>query len=403
MVHKNITIYDIQKVVLITFLSICIILPTGSVFDINVKFIFLFLLVISSFFVDNGSGVIRCIKGMLIPVLFLVVFLLISEISSTKNNEALLQTKDILTFFFMTTIAYSFIRKNDNPEEFISKVIINNLVFLSVLKILIFMYVQITGISVTQIMSIISDIFNTKLMTLDSDDIAISRISFMSDYILPIAIYILTKEIVNNRMTLFKTITLVFLVLSVILSLSRFLWVIGAASIALALMHEIKKSKSVFILAIAVMLILYALTLPSVQEAINFRFNSNDADLSDLARQLQYNAIIDSIAKYPLLGQGLGYYLPTLIRSSAAKYSYELQIPALAMQVGLIGTLLFFSIILSKLYKSALNLNLYDKCIYIILIILWLIGGFFNPVIISSSGGIAFLLLYVLPKRINNN
>ncbi|HGS6877655.1 TPA: O-antigen ligase family protein [Klebsiella quasipneumoniae subsp. quasipneumoniae] len=403
MVHKNITIYDIQKVVLITFLSICIILPTGSVFDINVKFIFLFLLVILSFFVDNGSGVIRCIKGMLIPVLFLVLFLLISEISSTKNNEALLQTKDILTFFFMTTIAYSFIRKNDNSEEFISKVIINNLVFLSALKILIFMYAQVTGISVTQIMSIISDIFNTKLMTLDSDDIAISRISFMSDYILPIAIYILTKEIVNNRITLFKTITLIFLVLSIILSLSRFLWVIGATSIALALMHEIKKSKSIFIVAIAVMLMLYALTLPSVQEAINFRFNSNDSDLSDLARQLQYNAIIDSIGKYPLLGQGLGYYLPTLIRSSAAKYSYELQIPALAMQVGLIGTLLFFSIIFSKLYKSALNLNLYDKCIYLILIILWLIGGFFNPVIISSSGGIAFLLLYVLPKRINNN
>lgn len=403
MVHKNITIYDIQKVVLITFLSICIILPTGSVFDINVKFIFLFLLVILSFFVDNGSGVIRCIKGMLIPVLFLVLFLLISEISSTKNNEALLQTKDILTFFFMTTIAYSFIRKNDNSEEFISKVIINNLVFLSALKILIFMYAQVTGISVTQIMSIISDIFNTKLMTLDSDDIAISRISFMSDYVLPIAIYILTKEIVNSRITLFKTITLILLVLSIILSLSRFLWVIGATSIALALMHEIKKSKSTFIVAIAVMLMLYALTLPSVQEAINFRFNSNDSDLSDLARQLQYNAIIDSIGKYPLLGQGLGYYLPTLIRSSAAKYSYELQIPALAMQVGLIGTLLFFSIIFSKLYKSALNLNLYDKCIYLILIILWLIGGFFNPVIISSSGGIAFLLLYVLPKRINNN
>lgn len=403
MVHKNITIYDIQKVVLITFLSICIILPTGSVFDINVKFIFLFLLVILSFFVDNGSGVIRCIKGMLIPVLFLVLFLLISEISSTKNNEALLQTKDILTFFFMTTIAYSFIRKNDNSEEFISKVIINNLVFLSALKILIFMYAQVTGISVTQIMSIISDIFNTKLMTLDSDDIAISRISFMSDYVLPIAIYILTKEIVNSRITLFKTITLILLVLSIILSLSRFLWVIGATSIALALMHEIKKSKSIFIVAIAVMLMLYALTLPSVQEAINFRFNSNDSDLSDLARQLQYNAIIDSIGKYPLLGQGLGYYIPTLIRSSAAKYSYELQIPALAMQVGLIGTLLFFSIIFAKLYKSALNLNLYDKCIYLILIILWLIGGFFNPVIISSSGGIAFLLLYVLPKRINNN
>lgn len=403
MVHKNITIYDIQKVVLITFLSICIILPTGSVFDINVKFIFLFLLVILSFFVDNGSGVIRCIKGMLIPVLFLVLFLLISEISSTKNNEALLQTKDILTFFFMTTIAYSFIRKNDNSEEFISKVIINNLVFLSALKILIFMYAQVTGISVTQIMSIISDIFNTKLMTLDPDDIAISRISFMSDYVLPIAIYILTKEIVNSRITLFKTITLILLVLSIILSLSRFLWVIGATSIALALMHEIKKSKSIFIVAIAVMLMLYALTLPSVQEAINFRFNSNDSDLSDLARQLQYNAIIDSIGKYPLLGQGLGYYLPTLIRSSAAKYSYELQIPALAMQVGLIGTLLFFSIIFAKLYKSALNLNLYDKCIYLILIILWLIGGFFNPVIISSSGGIAFLLLYALPKRINNN
>ncbi|HFE3025655.1 TPA: O-antigen ligase family protein, partial [Escherichia coli] len=207
----------------------------------------------------------------------------------------------------------------------------------------------------------------------------------MSDYVLPIAIYILTKEIVNSRITLFKTITLILLVLSIILSLSRFLWVIGATSIALALMHEIKKSKSIFIVAIAVMLMLYALTLPSVQEAINFRFNSNDSDLSDLARQLQYNAIIDSIGKYPLLGQGLGYYLPTLIRSSAAKYSYELQIPALAMQVGLIGTLLFFSIIFSKLYKSALNLNLYDKCIYLILIILWLIGGFFNPVIISSS------------------
>ena len=53
-----------------------------------------------------------------------------------------------------------------------------------------------------------------------------------------------------------------------------------------------------------------------------------------------------------MLGKGLGYYMPEYIRGYDAKYSYELQIPALVMQIGYAGVLLLFILIITPVISS---------------------------------------------------
>ena len=133
--------------------------------------------------------------------------------------------------------------------------------------------------------------------------------------------------------------------------------------------------------------------------------SSKGVEASDSLRDIQSTGIYQAFNNAPLLGNGLGYYMPNLLRSTLAKYSYELQIPALYMQLGLIGATTIIIMIILTLLTQIRGLGLKNATIYVILISLWMTGGFFNPVIISSTGGVAFMLLFCTPdaiKRINN-
>lgn len=235
-------------------------------------------------------------------------------------------------------------------------------------------------------------------MTMSSDDIVISRITFMSDYILPVAIYLKTKEFISKRTGLLGGIIVLILLYSIVISMSRFLWLMGIITFAIAVLGDIKKKKSIAIIIIAIFGFMYILSLQSVQDAIEFRVSSKMVAAADSTRDFQKLAIDNAFENAPILGNGLGYYIPNLIRSETARYSYELQIQALYMQIGIIGATSLLLLIVIRLLKQSRVLSFREKLLFIALIAGWISGGFFNPVIFSSTGGISFLLLYTTPN-----
>ncbi len=388
---------QVQEFFLKVFLSICVILPTGSIFDINVKFISLFMLLAIAA-INDGKGLFKIIVGMIPPLFLISGFSLITLYYGKYTDESIAQTKDIAVFFLMTTLGYSLLSKERRGEVVVG-IITNSLIFLGLVKIFILGYAFATGGSVASVVKGLSLFFNTSLMTMESDDVAISRINFMSDYLIPAALYLITREAITQRKSTKTNIILVILMISLIISLSRFLWGVGFLSILLAIFSNLRKFKSLLIIFVMICVATFLLSLQSVQDLIAFRFTSKDASVSDMTRTLQYNGIMDHFWDAPLLGNGIGYYIPDLIRSYLSRYSYELQIPALFMQIGIIGSIIFFLIISATLYNSARILNFRMKVIYFVLVLIWLAGGFFNPVIISSTGGVAFLFLYAIPFR----
>lgn len=401
---KKISIDNVHDLVLKAFISICVVLPTGSVFEINIKFIFLFLVLALSVFARNGKGAIMLTLGIMPPLFVVAIFFLITMFNVRYLPETIDQSKDIIVFFFMAAISYSLVDK-DRRYEVITKTIINCLVVIGIVKLLIFAFSVVTGGSVSSIVLIISKLFNTSLMTMESEDVSISRINFMSDYILPIAIFIKASQYLISNKSRFTPIIIIILLYSIIISLSRFLWAAGCIGLVLAIVSNITKWKSLLIITCSIVVIFFALQFQSVQDVIAFRMSSKGVEASDSLRDIQSTGIYQAFNNAPLLGNGLGYYMPNLLRSTLAKYSYELQIPALYMQLGLIGATTIIIMIILTLLTQIRGLGLKNATIYVILISLWMTGGFFNPVIISSTGGVAFMLLFCTPdaiKRINN-
>lgn len=385
-----------QVLILKFFLSICVLLPTGSVWGVNVKFLFLFLL-LGTTLLGKGKGIVKIVIGLLPPVVLILIFSLITEFNGRYTLVSFDQTKDLLVFFLMVTLGYALVEP-EKRYEVIVKTIVRCLVLLGVAKILILLYAVLTGRGASFVVQGISAFFNTSLMTMESDDVVISRINFMSDYLIPTVLYLSLREVLIKK-TLWKEWGVIFILFSsLIISMSRFLWAAGFLCLLLALISNYKKYKSFLIICAMVFLAVFLLSLPFVQDLIEFRFLSKGATDSDLTRTLQYNRIVKSFIECPLLGNGIGYYIPDFIRSHLSLYSYELQIPALYMQMGIIGASSIILIVLTILFSQMKGLPLNLSISYIVLVALWLSGGFFNPVIISSTGGVSFLLLYSMPS-----
>ncbi|MCK4182740.1 hypothetical protein J4541_23195, partial [Klebsiella pneumoniae] len=57
-----------------------------------------------------------------------------------------------------------------------------------------------------------------------------------------------------------------------------------------------------------------------VQSAFSTRFSESTTTSSDLTRVIQLDRIEDKIHLRPILGNGLGYYIPDYLRSYDMKY-----------------------------------------------------------------------------------
>lgn len=376
-----------------------IVLPSGSLFNLNVKLIVLvlFLILLICF---NRSNILIKLLLSLVPVFGFIIFELCYTIffKEPDMGSMLGQAKDIFIFF---TYFYLLILFFKNDLKSLSNSIINAAVFVGFLKFIILLYGFLFNVSISDLMYGIAEYTNTVIMTLDVSGGFLFRINYISDSIISVAFFFLMTEIYsgNKKIDKFILFKLILLSFSALITMSRYQWAAFVASILLANLLYFRSRKSIISLAISSTCLVLLLLQESVQEMILLRFDSKTVDVSDFERILQQKSIYSAIIDYPLLGNGLGYYIPNLIRSDVAKYLYELQIPALIMQFGVLGFILLSLITLFPLFSGLKRKSFLWLFVYCSIILIWLGGAMINAILFSSSSALVFALIYIYSRK----
>ncbi|MFX5307889.1 O-antigen ligase family protein [Acinetobacter baumannii] len=374
-----------------------IIMPSGTISGINFKLILVFIL-IGLIIVYRNKIIVNAFINIMPIIIFLLFCVFYSYLIYRFDSSFIFsQAKDILVFFVVFYVGISYAKNRYGYEELI-KLTIRSVFLLGLIKLLIIVYSKISGIDVSIIIESISNIFGVSIMTFDVENSFLSRINFTSDSILPICIFFLTERLIKKGFS-FKTL-IVFLVicLSALLTMSRFQWAFSIVSVVLALLMNANNKKSFFAIVFLAIVGFSALSLSAVQQLIETRFDSRIVSASDIERTIQQKAIYYQINENPFFGSGIGSYIPNVIRSDYAKYSYELQIPALIMQLGFIGFFILIALIATPLISSMNHKKPITIFIFSVLIVFWLYGAMFNPILFSSSAGVVFMLIYAMLK-----
>lgn len=360
----------------------------------------LIILSIFIYIVIKKGVAVRFIAGLAPYAIFLLTFFLYSL---TKNNELpfiIGQTRDIL----LAAIVFIFLLTSSKLNLDNKIIVYNSLkrVFVTIgaAKILIILFSILTGINSGVIIGWIRDTWNIQMMTLNVTDSTIFRLQIPMDSALPVFLYAAFKEFSSkNKKRALDYIVLFLLMTSVILTLSRALWAFMTLVLLLFFILETKvilKLKLFFIALIIIPCSMFLTPLGGVIIGIlnsrieNDRINS----ASDSLRTYQNNGLINEFVKEPILGHGLGHYLPNLLRSDTVKYLYESQTLSMFMDVGVLGVFILVMILLWSIFSQYLGRRVSTKRIVlsVIFFMIWVVSGSYNPYLFGVSGGTMLFL-----------
>ena len=311
------------------------------------------------------------------------------------------QTRDIFLTITVAALLISACRYNDK-EKICYETIRNCFVIISIAKLLMLAYAFLTGVNVTALVKQITEVWGIEMMTMGSDDSFVGRIQIPMDAVTPYFLYFYTKEVIEKR-KLISLPSMIFLLLcfSMLLTFSRLMWFQTALFIMAAVFVEASMARIIKISIVGVIvvaLLMYFTPLGAViMSIIDSRINGQTInDASDIERMIQNRGIINEIYDHPLLGQGLGYYIPNLTRSASTKYLYETQSLSIVMVFGMVGVFIFLLLVFWLVMPR--ERKLYKYFGPILFIFFWVVCGSFNPFLFGASGGV---ILY-LASRFND-
>lgn len=334
----------------------------------------------------------------IIPFLiFLVVAALYSMQMNNDMGNISGQGRDIL----LAIIVALFLIECGRYDIGNRKIIYNSLkICLSLIacgKIFIIVFSVITGISAIDIITWITQVWDINMMKMGVGDTFITRLQIPMDSLVPFMLYFITKDLILGRGGFKTKIIFTLLAISLALTLSRSFWAQGVLFIGLAVLLEARISKIFKILALSTLVIAIIMFLTPLGDVIfaiiESRLNNQNANAaSDLERDYQNNALLNAISTHPLLGHGMGYYIPNVLRSTTTPYLYESQTLSIIMDFGIIGVSILLLIFLSTCISNALNVSSKKRVKNLIMPLIcfsiWLLSGSVNPFLFGASGGI---------------
>jgi len=202
----------------------------------------------------------------------------------------------------------------------------------------------------------------------------------------------------------FKVLFSIIVGLSLVLTLARYIWLVlvfwfvfftFVDSETFHVRRNIDAALRVFFLVIIIggMLgLLYSNSnLGEIVRARLFDSSSNKNKVEQTGILLEY------WTRAPILGHGLGSYVPHYIRNSELPFLYENQVASFFVQFGVVGVCIMGFLVLD-LYKLLLPrsmMSIRTSKIYILIsLILFVISGIFNPYLISLNSSLIYFLFY---------
>lgn len=301
----------------------------------------------------------------------------------------------IITISVPLMAVYLFKEELLTPQKFLKTIIYANF-FYCVLKITIFILQIVGGVDIWKYLTGAG--IRIQSMTIFG---AISRLQSSVDVATPFLFFYVLK---SNSFGLNLSRKFIYLyalisIISNLLAFSRFLIFIQFLGFLLYLFTANRKQflKGVLALGILTTLGVGVIGVRNVTTAIEARFFSRNAKVSDQERNTQINAMLDEHDHAPYIGIGLGGYAKDSIRDKVLKHSYEVQWISFLMQFGIIGVLfLLFSLGLIAYQYFHPPFSRISIASFI-LFGCWVLSGFTNPFLISLQSGILYTLFYLAP------
>ena len=374
------------------YILMLVLLPSGSVFGLNVKFLWFFFLLpvaVSFFFAQRQATRFRLALSFAIPGI-LLCWLLLSQFYGFDPAYAIAQYKDLMVTILSCWFAALFCAEGQTATVYFLRVVVFSEVVASLLKILLLMYAFGRGIPVTEVVDLIHRVFGVSLMTMDFESM-LGRIQFISDGLIPVCIFAVLRYRKELRFHATSAIAMLLLLLiSDFFSFSRYFWGYTVLAVVLGLVFG---RKDFFQLSLITILSVVSLaSLPLLTTVIELRFSTTVVSVSDQERVTQVSALKDFFSSSPVFGHGLGSYTTRVIRNDEAPYSYEDQLLALVGQVGIVGTVFLSALTLyyfRDLWPHRDREWLQSFALGMILIG-WICAGLFNPEVISSAAAVSY-------------
>jgi O-antigen ligase len=387
--------------VFIVYVAVLLILPTGSILGINIK-ILLFAVVSMLMIRLQGLRGFRRSQSFFFVLALIGLLMIWAVMGMARGYQAkmvLFQFRDIAVTIFGSWLIVAYAAGERIHGLRFLQTVLYSVGFTSLLKCAMLAYSLKTGTPVSDLNTTINNSFHIQLMTIDFDSLetTLGRIQFVSDSVLPICIFVLQAR--RREIGIPGWIALIMMplyILSIGISFSRYGW--AYALLALAVGGIVSKRDRLHPIYIAMGSVVVAMNFGTFLLLWQLRFSKEVAGLSDIDRLLQRVALIDFFHEAPFFGHGLGSYTTAVIRSNDLPYSYENQWLALMGQIGIVGVILLLvslAVCFRSLYWPPIGRSRYQVALLLIMIA-WLVGGVFNPFLISSTASVAYGILFVL-------
>lgn len=382
----------IKNLYLVSILLISI-LPTGTLFNIPIKILVTFILILS-FIYTLYQYRLMISKNIILSTFLGISILFLYTILGSINFGyiALVELKFILTTLILTLIVYIF-HTEIFSKQFFFQIYSYTTFSIFLIKIIAYIYAYLNGGREAGV-AFYHLLFNLDIVSMDLP-FGMFRLYLLTDIIAAFYPFVLSwavkEKIVSNSFTtnliLFASI---FVVLS---SFSRYL--IAVSFIGIFLYTYIRKNLLKFIISLLPFLfITLYLFYDAIIAFIELRFLSNANEISDDIRSEQTAVLINLFFESPYFGFGIGAYDSNYIRSITNPFSYEKQILSFLPKVGFIGMVMILSGFLYAIYRFLRDYNI----IGLLSISLFILAGWFNPYLYSSNVVLiyAFILIMLL-------
>ncbi len=383
------------------FIYLLIILPSGTLFHINVKAIWFGLLFVPAclHLVETRRFTLRHIALLLLLPGVFAVWIVVAQVYGFPLTFSLSEYKDIVTTLVSCWLAAVYFARDEAARIRFLRTVLHAEVLACVLKVALLLYAVLRGIPVSTLVDAINTLFGVNLMGVDFAS-SLGRLQFIADGLIPLCVYLLLRY--RRRLGLGTLPALGMfglLVFSLVLTFSRFLWAFGVLAFVLGMLFgQRDRFRSWLLVALGVGL---ALSFPILAVVVQLRFSASVAGGSDAVRDEQIPALERFFLQAPLFGHGLGSYTSEVIRGDL-RYVYEVQLYALAGQVGLAG-LLVFGLLTGFYFRELWPFDrtgrpdrLSQKLCLVLLLLVWIASGLLNPSLLNSAAAVSYAMLKAL-------
>ena len=374
----------------LNILALFCILPSG-LFPFIKLICILFLGVWSLFNMNKLKFAKYQILSFSVLLIYLFIWLMQGVLSVKVNSmEVLGYFFNVLMVPLLLIFYQALVRKNSQTsitflKIFIHSVAINSVIKFSLLFLIMFELIDINFFEATGVSYQIfhQDVFST-------------RLTFSSDYFLPLAsfcvVYFLgvNNKVLSNKVLYFY---IIFFSLCALMTYIRAVWVLQSLVLICLLFRNIRFSMVVICLitaAFSYIFISFSSEIDVISRAILTKFY----DLSSLStKQSQVTALINGINQSPLFGHGAASYLVDYIRNPERPYLYEAQLILIFYQMGLIGGLFYFMFLFSGFFRKP---NSNYGILVLIIFLLYLMVFATNPILLAFNGFLFILIPWIL-------